>query len=143
MPRLGPITRAVSCALLPATLLAGAAVLGGPASAQSPLKGPIEGRWVVEDGSGVVEIAPCGEALCGRVVKVRQTADPDDAELLPEDEGRILLDGFMADGATYEGTILLGEDDNISGEMVLQADGALEVSGCLLFVCDSQRWTRE
>lgn len=26
------------------------------------------GRWLTEDGSGVIEIAPCGDGLCGRIV---------------------------------------------------------------------------
>ncbi len=30
--------------------------------------GDVTGRWLTEDRGGVIEIAPCGAALCGRIV---------------------------------------------------------------------------
>jgi uncharacterized protein (DUF2147 family) len=42
-----------------------------PALAQTALNAaPENGRWVTESGNLEVEIAPCGQALCGTVVKV-------------------------------------------------------------------------
>ncbi len=29
------------------------------------------GRWLTDDRGGVIEIAPCGDALCGRIVGMR------------------------------------------------------------------------
>lgn len=36
------------------------------------------GRWLTQDGDAVIEIAPCGDALCGRIVAMRldQPGDP-------------------------------------------------------------------
>ena len=48
------------------TLLALA--LAPAAFAQSTL--PHQGRWITESGNLEVDIAPCGEAFCGTVVKV-------------------------------------------------------------------------
>jgi uncharacterized protein (DUF2147 family) len=55
---------------LPAITVLAATLLGGslafaspPTSATSPL-----GIWSTEDGQGAVEIAQCGDALCGRIV---------------------------------------------------------------------------
>jgi uncharacterized protein (DUF2147 family) len=43
-------------------------------SAQQP--SPI-GRWLTESGHGVIEIAECGDALCGRIVGIdREPGDP-------------------------------------------------------------------
>lgn len=47
------------------TLTAGAVAV----SAQTPNLPPT-GRWVTESGNLEIEIAPCGDALCGVVVKV-------------------------------------------------------------------------
>ncbi len=56
---------------LPALLLAAlAAYAAAPtAHAQAAPTSPT-GRWVTESGNLEVEIAPCGDALCGAVVKV-------------------------------------------------------------------------
>jgi uncharacterized protein (DUF2147 family) len=39
------------------------------------------GRWYAEGGAAIVEIAPCGEALCGRVVWLRSPLDEEGCEL--------------------------------------------------------------
>ena len=31
---------------------------------------PIAGRYLTEDGAGVVEVARCGEKICGRLVRI-------------------------------------------------------------------------
>jgi uncharacterized protein (DUF2147 family) len=39
------------------------------------------GRWYAEGGAAVVEITPCGDTLCGRVVWVHSPLDQDGCEL--------------------------------------------------------------
>jgi uncharacterized protein (DUF2147 family) len=39
------------------------------------------GQWYAEGGAAVVEITPCGDALCGRVVWVHSPLDQDGCEL--------------------------------------------------------------
>jgi uncharacterized protein (DUF2147 family) len=66
--RIGP--RAVACC----AALFGMLLAGSSASAQqaTPL-----GTWLTESGHGVVEIAECGDALCGRIVGIdREPGDP-------------------------------------------------------------------
>lgn len=53
---------------LPVLLLAALAT-ASLAQAQIPSATPL-GRWVTESGNLEVQIAPCGDALCGKVVKV-------------------------------------------------------------------------
>jgi uncharacterized protein (DUF2147 family) len=36
-------------------------------AARAAVPGPV-GRWLTEDRSGIIDIAPCGTALCGRIV---------------------------------------------------------------------------
>jgi uncharacterized protein (DUF2147 family) len=54
-------------------ILTVAAILGGfllgPAAAHSPVGTPL-GTWSTGDGNGVVKIALCGDAFCGRIVGI-------------------------------------------------------------------------
>ncbi len=96
-------------ALLLAALAALAAVPGTPA--QNAPTTPA-GRWVTESGNLEVEIAPCGDALCGAVVKVlanrsmsapgqpMEAADPRPAL------GMVILSGLRSQGdGDYDGRI--------------------------------------
>ncbi len=51
-------------------LMIAAAVLSTPATAD-----PAFGRWLVENGKAVIEIEPCGELACGRLVWLRNPFD--------------------------------------------------------------------
>jgi uncharacterized protein (DUF2147 family) len=65
-----------------AFLLLAAALLATPAAFAQPA-----GRWITESGNLEVEIAPCGAALCGTVVRVlanRSMSGPG-AEMTPAD----------------------------------------------------------
>ena len=56
---------------LTASTLVLAALLAAPAEAAGA-----EGLWLVEDGTGVIEITACGESVCGRIVGMRQPIGP-------------------------------------------------------------------
>src|SRR5262249_24514412 len=34
------------------------------------------GKWLTKDGTATVNIAPCGEALCGTIVALKEPNDP-------------------------------------------------------------------
>jgi uncharacterized protein (DUF2147 family) len=60
--------------LLPALFaLALLAAIARPAAAQEP---SAFGRWLTEDGKGVVEMYPCGAELCGKVVWLAEPLNP-------------------------------------------------------------------
>lgn len=54
-------TSRIACATLAALLL------GGGVAAQAPAT-DVTGLWIDHTGQGAVEITPCGERVCGRVV---------------------------------------------------------------------------
>jgi len=60
--RAGPVSL-LCCEVMIAAGLYAAAAYAMPAS------GP-QGDWLTANGHGVIEIAPCGEALCGRIVGI-------------------------------------------------------------------------
>ncbi|WP_404479564.1 DUF2147 domain-containing protein [Novosphingobium sp. BL-52-GroH] len=125
----------------------------GIASTQA--QASVLGRWLTDDGSGVVELAPCGPALCGRLVAVRDPKAPSHDVNNPDRalRGRMLvgipiLSGLVRDsgkdgagwsggqaydpkaGRTYRASIRLGTADR------------LDVTGCLFLFCRTRHWTR-
>jgi uncharacterized protein (DUF2147 family)/peptidoglycan/LPS O-acetylase OafA/YrhL len=59
-----------------ALLVIGVVLTGAPGEAASP-----EGRWYAEGGAAQVEIASCGETLCGTIVWLRSPLDENGCEL--------------------------------------------------------------
>lgn len=128
------LTLAIAAA---ATLLSTAA----PAAASAP----IEGRWA--RGNMQIRIAPCGQALCGTVLrasdkqKARAEAgsgtDLIGATLIrnirPVGPGRYTAKVFVAD-----------KNINANGTIVQVSPDQLSVKGCVAFglFCKSQQWTR-
>ncbi|MFD1612903.1 DUF2147 domain-containing protein [Sphingomonas tabacisoli] len=111
---------------------------------------PVTGSWLTDAKDGVVEIAPCGAKLCGRLVKTMRkdvTVDrnnPDPALRNRPLVGLQVLSGFVADNAVWRGT---GYDPKVgkSYSTTLQRLGpnTLKLRGCLIaFLCRSAIWTR-
>lgn len=109
------------------------------------------GRWLTDDGAGVVEIAACGSALCGRLVAVLAPKAPDHDINNPDRarRGRPLLGLAILSG------LVRGNDGWSGGQAYdpkagrsyrasirLARDGRLDVTGCLLFLCRTRHWTR-
>jgi uncharacterized protein (DUF2147 family) len=83
-------------------------------TAAGPAPTPI-GRWLTENGNGVIEIAPCGAALCGRIAGI-EVDRPDDP--MPHDwRGRPQCGMAIITGA-------VPADDGWKGEIVDPRDGA-------------------
>lgn len=72
------------------------------------------GRWVTESGNLEVDIAPCGQALCGTVAKVianRSMSDPSKAMDGPSPLGLKILTDFVPTGAgEWQGQIFNREN---------------------------------
>jgi len=119
-----------------------------PASA-----GPVDGLWLTDDRRGVVRIGPCGAHLCGWIARVlaRGPGVPDRDVNNPELRlrarpllGLPILSGFTAAGAGFTGGRAYDPQSGRSytARLSPNADGSLTVTGCVLFICQSKRWTR-
>ena len=129
--------------------------LGGVAPADS--RADPRGVWLTPGGKSHVEIAPCGEKLCGRIVWL---AEPNNEQGQPKrdaenaDEslrsrpilGLPLLTGFPQepeDGVWDDGDIYNPEDGKTySSELEMNDRDTLKVSGCVWIFCQSQIWER-
>lgn len=113
----------------------------------------ISGNWVVQDKSAVIAIGPCGNYLCGKIAKalVRKPGypqtdihNPDPALRRRPLIGLQILSGFVASPTQWDqGRIYDPESGRTyRSVLTLNADGSLKVSGCIAFICKSQRWTK-
>ncbi|SFH64405.1 DUF2147 domain-containing protein [Albimonas pacifica] len=86
-------------------LVVAASLVAGQAWAQPA---PIEGTWLSEDGKLAVEVAPCGEAQCGRIAWMAPKAGRDEPRLDDENPdpalrsrplcGLRIVEGLQPDG---------------------------------------------
>ncbi len=124
--------------------------LAAPAAAAAPA---IEGLWLTDDGSAVVRIEACGDRMCGRIARVLDTragvpqtdvTTPDASRRNRPLIGLQILSGYRRgasrweDGRAYDPKT----GNSYNSSLRLDSDGSLRVTGCVLFVCRSKRWTR-
>jgi uncharacterized protein (DUF2147 family) len=113
----------------------------------------VEGLWLNDDKKGLVQIAPCGTKLCGRIVKVlsrdpnapkTDVHNPDPALRGRGFVGLPVLTGFARSGSSWTGGRAYDPESGKSyrSTLSLNPDGSLRVTGCVLFICESRRWTR-
>lgn len=111
------------------------------------------GNWITQDGSVMVAIAPCGPSLCGSIVKVLKVEpgaastdvhNPDPALRSKPIVGLKILGGFRSSGSEWShGSIYDPKTGRTySSKLDLNDDGSLKVSGCIAFLCQTQRWRR-
>jgi uncharacterized protein (DUF2147 family) len=115
-----------------------ALALSGAYSAQAQIRTSPVGLWWTEDRSGVIAIASCGDALCGRIVGQRATRKPDGS--LPVDVRgvahcglMILHDATPSEPGHWRGRITNPEDgQDWRCEFFVGDDGALRLRGYVL-----------
>jgi uncharacterized protein (DUF2147 family) len=113
----------------------------------------VQGLWLTSDQKGIVRIAPCGPRLCGTIARVlgadlaRPLTDRNNPD--PRLRGRpilglAILSGFSRSGNIWKGGLAYDPKSGRSyrSTLALNPDGSLKVTGCVLFICQSQRWTR-
>lgn len=106
--------------------IAAAAAIAAPSillpSAASAATTP-EGVWIDANGRGAVEIKPCGSALCGHVVWLKNTADAKGC-------GKQIIGDAAASGSGYTGWIYSPEDKKrYNVDISPTRDGRLKVVG--------------
>ena len=136
----------------PRTLMAGLASLACAAPAWAAALDPA-GRWMLPGGRTEVEIARCGEAICGRIASVtppgsgdvrRDDKNPDPSLRERPLVGVEVLHGLMWQGREWSGGWIYnpGNGRRYAARAALQGDHLLQVQGCLAFVCRAQVWAR-
>jgi uncharacterized protein (DUF2147 family) len=117
--------------------------------------GDPRGIWLTEAGDARVHVSRCGEALCGTIVWLKQPIDsatgkpqvddknPDPALAKRPIIGLNLFHNMKPSGDHWSGRIYNADDGKTYASDVTLIDGkTLKVSGCVLFICGSERWSR-
>ncbi|KEQ55247.1 DUF2147 domain-containing protein [Sphingobium chlorophenolicum] len=124
-----------------------------PLSAALPAQAAqsIAGRWATVEGKAIVQIAPCGKTLCGRIEKILKPTpgrpqtdikNPDPTQRAKPLTGLALLTGFEDAGDLWKGSIYDPESGKTYNSKVSRnGDGTLKVQGCVMFFCKTQTWT--
>jgi uncharacterized protein (DUF2147 family) len=109
-----------------------------------------QGLWWVEDRSGIIEIAPCAEGICGRIVGQPNIRDengkiPVDIHGVPHCGLTILHAAATDEPGHYNGLITNPDDgSNWHCEIWLDADGNLRLRGYVFvkLLGKTQTWSR-
>ncbi len=114
----------------------------------------VVGKWKTETKNGIVEIARCGNSLCGTLLSSDGiTANPALKDTNNKDEklrgrplkGIRMLSGFSyKDGVWDEGSIYNAEDGKTYKARITPVDAnTLKLRGCIFVpLCKNQTWTR-
>jgi len=134
------------------------AVTGGMTalSAGAVLADGLAGVWLTKGGESQIEIAPCGDAFCGRILAELKPADQQNTQTKDVNNPDPALRDRPIAGITILSNLKQGEKPNVwEGSVYNPEDGGtydvtvtlkgdrLKVEGCMAYVlCDSQIWTR-
>ena len=127
--------------------------LAGLWSAAAPAATPIDGLWLTDDHKGVVRIGACGPRVCGWIVRVldsgpnvptRDVNNPNPALRSRTILGMPVLAGFTPNGNAYANGAAYDPKSGRSYRATLRqrSANALDVTGCVLFICQTKTWTR-
>ena len=106
---------------------------------------PVEGVWQTQAGDdgafGHVEIAPCGEAICGTLVRAYQKGG---TQIESATVGRQIVWAMepAANGRYKGGKIWAPDRDKTYNSKMSLSGDMLNVSGCVLGICRTQVWRR-
>jgi len=126
---------------MPAFVLIAALAIQAPASTAS-----IEGRWKSPGGNSIIDIAPCGSALCGTVAWASARAKQDSRKATDQLVGTQLLTGLQQDKkGTWRGKLFIPDKNmRVTAKIDPVGTSQLKVSGCAAgkALCKSALWNR-
>ena len=120
-------------------------------SADAAAPTPIAGRWQTDDGKAIVAVAPCGNAMCGKIERflmpeprggARDDKNPDKALRTRPLLGVQILSNLKADGSAWKGRGYSPEDGRSFNATVTANGAKLNVKGCVAVFCRTVVWTR-
>ena len=115
------------------------------AAAQPTPHATIEGLWKNPIGSAIIDVAPCGKALCGKVVWASARGQREVAKNTPNVVGTTVLTDLKPKGKGWAGKLFVPDDNiHVSARLQLLSATQLKLTGCALagVICRSQIWTR-
>ena len=127
-------------------LAAGALVATMPAKAAAP----ISGKWMTAEKDSIIEIAPCGTNMCGKISKFMTPIqgppfdrNNPDAKLKNRPLlGLPILLALKDGGKQWEGNIYdPKKGKTYKSKVYMNPNGTMTVKGCIAFFCQGFVWT--
>lgn len=106
---------------------------------------PVEGYWKNPIGSAIIQIAPCGETLCGKVVWASARGQREVAKNTSNVVGTTVLTNLKYARGHWAGSLYVPDDNiHVSAKLQLIGDSRMKLTGCGLMglICRTQIWTR-
>jgi uncharacterized protein (DUF2147 family) len=119
--------------------------IAASAVAQPRATTPVEGYWKNPIGSAIIQIAPCGETLCGKVVWASARGQHEVAKNTSNVVGTTVLTNLKYARGHWAGSLYVPDDNiHVSAKLQLIGDGRMKLTGCGLMglICRTQIWTR-
>ena len=108
-------------------------------AASPALADDVTGVWLRESGASKVKFAPCGGAICGTLVWIKEGTDT------PAKVGQRLFSNMKSTGPNaWAGSYSNPDDGKTYDAKMTLSGGTLTTSGCALggVICRSSTWTR-
>jgi len=104
----------------------------------------LEGRWRSPGGNSIIEIAPCGSALCGTVAWASEKAKQDARKATEQLIGTQILTALEEKKpGRWQGKLFIPDRNmHVTAKLQLVNPQQLKVSGCVMNICRSQYWSR-
>jgi uncharacterized protein (DUF2147 family) len=111
---------------------------------------PISGKWMTTEKDSIIEIAPCGPNMCGRINKfLTPVQGPPFDRNNPNVEmrsrpllGLPILLALKDGGKQWEGNIYdPKKGKTYKSKVFMNPNGSMTVKGCVAFFCQSFVWT--
>ncbi|WP_440641845.1 DUF2147 domain-containing protein [Bradyrhizobium sp. PUT101] len=152
--RIDPVRTAIY--VLPLVLAASLVLARDVASERTKQKTDPFGTWLTQAGDAKVLVRPCGAAICGKVVWLKQPVDGATGKLQTDDKNpdpslrtrrivglQIFLDMLPSTSSSWSGRVYNADDGKSYTSTVTQVDAErLEVRGCAGPLCGSEIWSR-
>lgn len=134
------LAKRIMKATAPITLFIAASALAQPRA-----DAPIEGYWKNPIGSAIIQVAPCAEALCGKVVWASARGQREVAQNTSNVVGTTVLTNLRYTRGRWTGSLYVPDDNiHVSAKLQLLPDQKMRLTGCGLMglICRTQIWTR-
>lgn len=117
----------------------------GALTAAQAAPATIVGYWKNPSGSAIIAIAPCGEALCGKVAWASASGQREALRSTTHVVGTTVLTGLKQSGNRWTGSLFIPDDNvHVAARLQLVGSRALKLTGCAFagIFCRTQVWTR-
>ena len=141
---------------LPVVLAIALGLVHGVAAGRAKPRTDPFGVWLTQAGDAKVVVRPCGAAICGKIVWLKQPIDSATGKPQTDDKNpdpslrthrivglQLFLDMLPSTSNSWSGRVYNADDGRSYASTVTLLDAArLEVRGCAGSLCGSEIWTR-